>query len=310
MDYALDQGINFFDTAELYAVPPNADTYGKTESIIGSWFSDRKRREEVVLASKVAGSGPTWIRGGTNRIDSKNIRLALEGSLKRLQTDYIDLYQIHWPNRPNFHFGKHWNFDASSIDREKERDDFREILVTLNDFIREGKIKHIGLSNESAWGLMTWLDLAREGLPRMESIQNEYNLLNRQFDLDLAEASLAEEVGLLAWSPLATGMLLGKYLNGKRPEGTRWSMMKGNYRDTHAANRAVEAYLKVAAKHELDPARMALAFVNSRPFVTSTIIGATSMEQLRNNVASIGLTLGDEVMSDIGAVYRKYPVVY
>lgn len=311
MDYALERGINFFDTAEIYAVPPNAETYGKTEAIIGSWFAARQNRERVILASKVAGPGPTWVRGGSPRIDRKNIFEAIEGSLRRLQSDYIDLYQLHWTNRPNYHFGKHWNFDPSGIDRERERDEFRDVLLALGELVEQGKVRHVGLSNDSAWGLMNWLDLAREGgLPRMVSIQNEYNLLNRHFDLDLAEVSLAESVGLLAWSPLATGMLLGKYLGGKRPEGSRWSIMKKNYRDTGPANRAVEAYLRVAAKHGLGVAQMAIAFVNSRPFVTSTIIGATSMEQLKTNIDSIDVELSEEVLADIDGVRRKYAVVY
>lgn len=212
MDYALEQGINFFDTAEMYAIPPSAATFGTTESIIGNWFASRLKRDKVILASKIAGPGLPWIRGGDDVINKKNILIALEASLKRLQTDYIDLYQLHWPNRHFYHFGKTWDF-SPKFDRQAIEDNFLDVLETMQALVKEGKIRHIGLSNESAWGLMKWLQLAeKNGLPRMASIQNEYSLLCRHFEPDLNEVAIQEECSLLAWSPLARGMMSGKYL--------------------------------------------------------------------------------------------------
>lgn len=310
MDYALSRGINFFDTAELYAVPISAETYGRTEEIIGTWFAARKNRDQVILASKVAGAGLPWIRGGKEGIDRKNILAAVENSLKRLQTDYIDLYQLHWPNRPYYHFRRYWTYEAD-FDRNAEIANFVEVLETLDDLIKQGKIRHVGLSNETAWGTMQYLKLAEDkGLPRMASIQNEYSLLCRKFEGDLQEVALHEDIGLLAWSPLATGMLSGKYLDGKRPEGTRWFIEGGSDRNTDVANDAVRAYIAVAEKHGLDVCQMALAFVNSRPFVTANIIGATSMAQLKSNIDSVDLKLSQEVLDDILSVYRKYPMPY
>lgn len=311
MDYALDRGINFFDTAEMYAVPPSAETYGKTEEIIGHWFADRNNREKVILASKVAGPGLSWVRGGDYKIDCKSITEALEGSLKRLQTDYVDLYQLHWPNRGSHAFQQHWQFDPD-FDSNAIEANFTEVLETLQDFIKQGKIRHIGLSNETAWGTMKYLQLSEKmGLPRMQSIQNEYSLLDRRFDFDLQEVARAEECGLLAWSPLTRGMLSGKYLDGKRPKGARLTITPSKERrDTPQCNNAIRAYIAVAEKHGLDVCQMALAFVNSRPFVTSNIIGATSMEQLKTNIDSIDITLGQDVLNDIETVRRDYPIPY
>lgn len=311
MDYALEQGINFFDTAEMYAVPPTPDTYGKTEEIIGTWFQKTGNRDKVILASKVAGPSLPWIRGGNYAIDRNNITQAIEGSLKRLQTDYIDLYQLHWPNRGSYHFGQQWGY-APQFNPSEIEENFIEVLETLDELIKAGKIRHIGLSNETAWGMMKWLRLSEEkGLPRMASIQNEYNLLNRMFDNDLHEASLAEDCGLLAWSPLGGGMLSGKYLDGARPKGTRWDIDdRFLQRDTQEANEAVKAYITVAEKHGLDVCQMAIAFVNQLPFVTSNIIGATSMEQLKTNIASIDVQLSDECLADIAATFRQFPMVY
>ncbi|MGQ0527143.1 MAG: aldo/keto reductase [Alphaproteobacteria bacterium] len=309
MDYALSHGVNFFDTAEMYAVPTSKDTYGKTEEIIGTWFAARKNRDTVILATKVVGAGLPWIRDGAG-IDRKNILEAVEGSLKRLQTDYIDLYQLHWPNRDSYHFRENWNY-APNFDPCLEEAGFIEILETLNDLIKSGKIRYAGVSNESAWGTMRYLQLAKDhGLPRMVSIQNEYSLLCRLFEPDLQEVALAENIGLLAWSPLATGMLSGKYLNGARPAGTRWSLNEGTARDTEGANAAVRSYIEIAKKHGLDACRMALAFVNRQTFVTSTIIGATTMEQLKNNIASIDLDLSEKVLQNIEDVRKKYPIPY
>ncbi|MCF8496018.1 MAG: aldo/keto reductase [Alphaproteobacteria bacterium] len=311
MDYALSQGVNFFDTAEMYAVPPSADTYGKTESIIGSWFAERKNRDKVILASKIAGPGLPWVRGGDYKIDRKNIFLALEASLKRLQTDYIDLYQLHWPNRGSYHFQQNWHFEPD-FDPKAEEENFIEVLETLGECIKAGKIRHVGLSNETAWGAAKYLRLSEDrGLPRMQSIQNEYSLLCRLFEGDLQELALAEDCGLLAWSPLARGILSGKYLNGARPPGARLSIeTREERRDTPLCNDAVRAYIEVAEKHGLDVCQMALAFVNSRKFVTSTIIGATSLEQLKTDIASIDLTLDKAVLKDIAAIHRQFPLPY
>lgn len=311
MDYALGRGVNFFDTAEMYAVPPNAETYGKTEAIIGTWFKKTGNRSKVILATKVAGPGLPWVRGGKAVIDRKNIKEALESSLKRLQTDYIDLYQLHWTNRGSYAFNQLWAY-APKFKPDEVREHFVEVLETLGELVKEGKIRHAGLSNETAWGTMNWLRLSEErGLPRMASIQNEYSVLYRLFEPDMHEIAMAEDIGLLAWSPLATGMLSGKYLNGKRPKGSRWTLLSnGSARDTLQANDAVRAYMAVAKKHRLDVCQMALAFVNSRPFVTSNIIGATTMQQLKTNIDSVDLVLSPEVLADIDEVRRDFPIPY
>lgn len=309
MDYALSRGVNFFDTAEMYAVPPNAGTYGRTEEIIGTWFASRKNRDKVVLASKIAGPGLNWIRGGAG-IDRANILAAIESSLKRLKTDYIDLYQLHWPNRGSYHFRDNWGYDPQFNPKEIE-DNFLDVLQTLGELAKAGKIRHAGLSNETAWGTMKYLRLAEgTALPRMASIQNEYSLLHRLFEPELQEVAMAENIGLLAWSPLATGMISGKYLDGARPRGARWNLLTDISRDTKQANEAVRAYMNIAKKHGLDVCQMALAFVNTRPFVTSNIIGATTMEQLKSNIDSIDLKLNHDVLKDIDGVYRACPVPY
>ena len=311
MDYALERGINFFDTAEMYAVPPSAQTYGRTEEIIGTWFAARKSREKVILASKIAGPGLPWIRGGDAKIDRINIRKAVEDSLERLQTDYIDLYQLHWPNRGSYHFQQNWNY-APKFDAAEIEDNFIEVLETLQGLIKAGKIRAIGLSNETAWGTMKWLQLAEKlNLPRMASIQNEYSLLCRTFEPDLHEIAMAEDIGLLAWSPLTRGMISGKYLDGKRPPGARLTITtSAERRDTKQSNAAIKAYIAVAEKHGLDVCQMALAFVNSRPFVTANIIGATTMEQLKTDIDSINLTLSADVLDDIDRARRDYPVPF
>lgn len=311
MDYALDQGINFFDTAEMYAIPPTAETYGTTETIIGTWFAARQNRDKVILASKIAGPGLSWIRDGKSKIDRKNVTEAVEDSLKRLQTDYIDLYQLHWPNRGSYHFQQYWTY-APDFDAAAEEANFIEVLETMQDLMDQGKIRHIGLSNETAWGTMKWLELSQKhNLPRMASIQNEYNLTCRNFELDLQEIAMAEDIGLLAWSPLTRGMLSGKYLDGARPDGARLTITPSpERRDTPRMNEATKAYIAVAEKHGLDVCQMALAFVNRQRFVTSNIIGATSMEQLKTNIASIDLELNDDVLSDIHEVYRQFAMPY
>ena len=311
MDYALEQGVNFFDTAELYAVPPSPDTYGKTEEIIGTWFATKKNRDKVILASKIAGPGFPWIRDGSD-ITGATIRTALDGSLKRLQTDYIDLYQLHWANRGHYHFSRYWDYNPD-FDPNEAEDNFMDVLRTLDELVKAGKIRHVGLSDETAWGTMKYLQLAeKHNLPRMQSIQNEYSLMCRVFEPDLHEIAIAEECGLLAWSPLATGMISGKYLDGARPKGTRWTLLSDFdiQRDTEIGHNAVRAYIEVAEKHNLDVCQMALAFVNDRPFTTSNIIGATNMDQLKSNIASIDLTITPEILTDIDKAYRQFTRPY
>jgi len=311
MDYALEQGVNFFDTAEMYAIPPSAETFGKTETIIGNWFASRSNRDKVILASKIAGPGLPWIRQGKNVIDKNNIHLAVEGSLKRLQTDYIDLYQLHWPNRGSYHFGQVWDY-APKFDVQAEEDNFLEVLHTLQGLIHEGKIRHVGLSNETAWGMTKWLQLAeKHNLPRMASIQNEYSLICRHFEPDLSEIALHEDCGLLAWSPLCRGMLSGKYLNGARPEGARITIeTRPEHRIHPQTDAAVQAYVDLAKTYDLDVCQMALAFVNDQPFVRSTLIGATTMVQLKNNIDSINLTLSAEIYEKIKEIRREYPMPF
>lgn len=310
MDYALEQGINFFDTAEMYAIPPNADTYGTTETIIGNWFASRKKRDKVMLATKMSGPGNKWIRD-SGAINKKNLQLALEDSLKRLQTDYVDLYQLHWPNRGSYHFGRTWNY-APHFDVQEEADNFLEVLQTIQALIKQGKIRHFGLSNETAWGLTKWLQLAEQHeLPRAVSIQNEFSLMCRHFEPDLSEITINEDVGLLAWSPLCRGMLSGKYLNGVRPEGSRLSIeTRVEFRDNPMAHSAISEYVDCAKQHELDPCQMAIAFVNSKSFVASTLVGATNMTQLKTDIDSINLKLSKEVMAEIEVIRRKFPATY
>jgi len=311
MDYALAQGVNFFDTAEMYAIPPSPETYGKTESIIGTWFAKRKNRDKVILATKIAGNGLKWIHNGGD-INRASITACVEDSLKRLQTDYIDLYQLHWPNRGSYHFGQHWTYKIKQSTNEHEIDNFVEVLTTLKELIAAGKIRHVGLSNETAWGTMKYLHLSEtRQLPRVQSIQNEYSLMYRLHEPDLMEISLREKVGLLAWSPLAAGMMSGKYANGARPAGTRWTLStRFNQRDTPQAHAAVDRYLAIAKKYNLDVSQMAIAFVLSRPFVTSAIIGATNMQQLKTNIAAVDVSLSNEVLNDIAAARREFPIPF
>lgn len=306
MDYALEQGVNFFDTAEMYAIPPSEERFGTTETIIGNWFAARSNRDKVILASKISGPGLPWVRNGNNRINKENILEAVEGSLTRLKTDYIDLYQLHWPNRGSYHFGRTWNF-SPNFDVQAEEDNFLEVLHTFQELIQAGKIRHIGLSNETAWGVNKWLQLSQNHqLPRMASVQNEYSLLCRHFEPDLSEIAIHEECGLLAWSPLARGILSGKYLNGARPEGARLTMeTRPEHRVGQQVDRATQKYVELAQQHGLDSCQMALAFVNSRPFVSSNLIGATTMDQLRSNIDSINVTLSEEVLKGIDAIRRE-----
>jgi aryl-alcohol dehydrogenase-like predicted oxidoreductase len=309
IDTALDHGINFIDTAELYPTTPlSAETAGDTEAIIGEWLARTGRRDEVVIATKIVGAGNHTVRPGGAPISPATLRVALEGSLRRLKTDRIDLYQLHWPNRGSYHFRKSWSYDPTGQARGPEPE-FRAILETLAGFIAEGKLRHFGLSNETAWGMMTWLRLAEaEGLPRPVSIQNEYSLLCRIFDLDLAEACHQEEVGLMAFSPLAAGMLTGKYEGGRRPPGSRATINTNlGGRMTPRAEPAVSAYVALARAHGLDPAQMALAFAAARPFMASVILGATSAEQLATDIAAADLVLPDEVVAGIAEIHRRHP---
>ncbi|MBE2191754.1 MAG: aldo/keto reductase [Alphaproteobacteria bacterium] len=318
MDYALDKGINFFDTAELYAVPTSAATQGKTEEFIGTWFQKNSNRKDIILASKVAGPGIPWIRNASP-LTGKSVSEAIEGSLKRLQTDYIDLYQLHWPNRPFPHFGQNRAglIDFAKEDSKQIEDNLLDILEALGKIVKDGKVRFIGLSDDSAWGIMKYLQLAdQKSLPRIQSIQNEFSLLNRSDDPYVAEVCVRENVSYLPWSPLATGMLSGKYQNGQIPEGSRWHTEKqlrdefDSFRKTPVALSAVGEYMSIAAKHNLSVTQMALKFVDMQNFVTSTIIGATSMEQLKSNIDAFNITLTDEVIKEIESVYRKYPIVY
>ena len=307
MDYALSQGVNFFDTAELYAIPPQAETYGRTEEIIGDWLQARGTREQLVLASKIAGPGEDWIphiRGGKTRFNRSDIGLALDASLKRLQTDYLDLYQLHWPQREANYFG----MLGFQVPAEEHITPILETLEALAEQVKAGKIRHIGLSNETPWGVLQFLHYAEQaGVPRIVSVQNPYSLLNRSYEIGLAEVSWREQVGLLAYSPLGFGVLSGKYLNGALPDETRLSLFPDYTRySNQAAVSATEKYVVLARSHGLDPAQMALAYVNSRPFLSSTIIGATTMQQLRSNVDSINLSLSDEVLSAIEEIHHAH----
>ncbi len=308
MDYAVSRGVNFFDTAELYAIPPRAETYGRTEEIIGEWLKARRNRDQIILASKIAGPGEGWIphiRNGRTRYNRIDIGAALDASLQRLQTDYLDLYQLHWPQREANFFGK-LGFE---VPREEHLTPILETLEALGEQVQAGKIRYIGLSNETPWGVMQFLHYAEQaGLPRVVSVQNPYSLLNRTYEVGLAEISWREQAGLLAYSPLGFGVLSGKYLGGARPQGARLTLFPDYTRYSgEAAIIATEKYVALARQHRLDPAGMALAYVNSRPFLTSTIVGATTMEQLRRNIDSIDLTLSDEVLASIEAIHNAHP---
>jgi aryl-alcohol dehydrogenase-like predicted oxidoreductase len=308
MNTALELGVNFWDTAELYSIPPKASTYGKTEVIIGNWFAKTQKRSQIILASKMAGAGLGFvdhIRKGNSRYNAQQIPLAIEASLKRLQTDYIDLYQLHWPERPTNYFGK---LGFETPQNPTQFTPFEETLLTLSEQIKAGKIRTIGLSNETAWGVMKFLETAqRLGLEKIITVQNPYNLLNRSFEVNLAEVSYQEKVGLLAYSPLGFGVLSGKYLNAQKPSGARLSLFHNYSRYSGPnAQKATALYATLARDHGLTPAQLALAFVNSRPFVSANIIGATTLAQLKENIASIEITLSQEVLSQIERIHAQY----
>lgn len=305
LDYAVDAGINFIDAAEMYPVPPRPETQGLTEQYLGNWLARRGRRDDLVIASKVAGpgNGLTYLRNGP-RLTRDHIREACDASLKRLQTDYVDLYQVHWPDRSTNFFGR---LGYRHRDDE-ESTPIEETLSALHELVQEGKVRHIGLSNETPWGTMKYLQLAEQnGWPRPVSIQNPYNLLNRTFELGLAEVAHREDVGLLAYSPLAFGMLTGKYLDGQLPENARITLFSRFVRyKGERAEKAIRAYCELAREHNLSPAHLALAWVNSRPFVTSNIIGATTMAQLKENIDSASVTLSAGVLEALEELHREF----
>lgn len=304
---ARDVGINFMDTAELYAVPGSPQTSGRTEEIIGNWFQNNKDRDSWILASKIGGGGSPHLRNG-RRADGASIREAVEASLRRLKTEYIDLYQIHWASRGSYNFEGSWTYQPHKQDSTDVLDNLTDMLETLGALVAQGKIRHIGVSNETTWGVLQYLRIAEAmGYPRLVSIQNEYNLLRRHFDLDLAEMSHHENVGLLAYSPLAGGLLTGKYFDGAVPPGSRKDYQKGFWRLNEHSERAAKEYHVLAHRHGLDPVQMAIAFCRTRPFMTSTIIGATSLEQLDHVLAARELVLSAEVLSDIDAMHRRHP---
>ena len=306
MDYSVSKGVNFFDTAEIYSVPPTSDSYGKTEVMIGNWFEKRKNRDKIILASKVAGPGCDWIRGGGNNFDEKKIGEAIDGSLKRLKTDYIDLYQLHWPERSTNFFGRR---DYSYNNKEGEWNSFENILDALSKHIKSGKIRYIGMSNETPYGLSRYLEISKnKGAPRMMSVQNPYSLVNRTYEIGMSEISIRQKCGLLVYYPLAAGALSGKYRNGEMPKNSRMALFKGWERHLNPlAMRAYDEYYKLAKDFNLTMVQLAQSFVNSRPFVTSNIIGATTMEQLKENIDSVNIDFTDEMMERVDKIHNENP---
>ena len=307
MDFALNQGVNFWDTAEIYSIPMREETYGETERIIGNWFEKTKKRNEIVLATKVCGNTSNkYIRGGGNSFGKKKIIDALYESLKRLKTDYIDLYQLHWPERNTNFFG---DYGYEHDENDKNWTPFEEILESLKKFIEQGKIRYVGLSNETAWGLSKFLELSKmKGLPKMMSVQNPYNLLNRTYEVGLAEISVREQSGLLAYSPLAFGYLTGKYRNNKLPAKSRMQLFKNfNRYKNENGQKAIDEYYKISKKYNLNFTQMSLKFCEIQHFTTSVIIGATTMEQLKTNIESVNVNLNSDIINDINKIQQKYP---
>ncbi len=311
LDYALSQGVNFVDTAELYAIPPRLETYGLTEKYIGTWLKKTGKRQDIILASKVLGrsdglgNGINYVRNGP-RLDTANIAEAIDNSLARLQTDYLDLYQVHWPERKTNFFGQLGFEDFNVADDEV---DIHETLSALGDAVKQGKVRYIGISNETPWGLSRYLQLADEhNLPRVATVQNPYSLLNRSYEIGLSEFALREKVGLLAYSPLGFGVLSGKYLHGKLPQKSRLDLFPEYQRYSNKqAIAATEAYAELAASCSLSLAQLALAFINSRPFVNSNIIGATTLAQLKENIDSANITLDNDTLAAIQAIHQDHP---
>ena len=316
MNFAVEKGINYFDTAEMYPIYPKKETCGKSEEIIGDWLKMKKNRDKIIIGTKVASNHPAgigatklaWIRGGGDalRFDKENINKAIDGSLKRLKTDYIDVYQLHWPERKVGMFGQ--------LDFEYDPKDYwtpmEEVLENLESLIKSGKVRYVGLSNETPWGILNFLRISdQKKLPRMMSVQNPYSLLNRTYEVGLAEVSVREESGLLAYSPLAFGYLTGKYRNGELPKNSRMKLFGDQFHryKTQNGQLAIEEYYKIANKYDLDFAQMSIKFLEIQPFVTSVIIGATTMEQLKINIESVNVNLSDEVIKEINEIQKIYP---
>jgi len=307
MDYAMEKGINFFDTAEIYPSPCFEKTYGSTEKIIGNWFKQKKNRDQIILASKISGPGLSWVRNGGLQYSEQNIRKAIEDSLKRLKTDYIDLYQLHWPERKTNFFGR---LNYKYQEKENSWNDFEKILIILEKFIKQGKIRYIGLSNETSWGLSKFLEVSKlKTLPKMMSVQNPYNLLCRTYEIGLAEISTREKSGLMAYSPLAGGFLTGKYRNNNLPENSRQKLFGDYYTryKKHNASIVIEKYFDIAKKFNLDFSQMAIKFCEIQNFLTSVIIGATSMEQLKIDIESVNVNFTEEIKKKINDVQIIYP---
>jgi len=311
LDYALEQGVNFIDTAEMYAVPPSEHTYGATERIIGNWLARRGKRDDIILATKIAGPGLAHVRDGSEMTPQALLK-AVDDSLQRLQTDYIDLYQLHWPNRVSPHFGKHavGRIGFSDVDAAAQTEQMLGLLQALQQCIDAGKVRFCGLSNETPWGISQYLQLSQKyNLPRMVSIQNEFSVLHSKDWPYLIEQCVHENIAYLPWSPLAGGALSGKYLNGARPEGARWSMLQRNglFRDTPQSNAAIAAFNEIAYQHNIAPTTLALAWVNQVDGVSATIIGATTLAQLKANIAAFSLTLDNALNNELDAFLRQYP---
>lgn len=306
MDYALDQGVNFWDTAEMYSIPGRAETYGATEKVIGTWFKKTGKRDQVVLATKIVGPSPgiTWVRDGKVDFSKASILAAVETSLQRLQTDYIDLYQLHWPERRTNYFGKkEFKYSAS----DPWQDNMQEILETMQGLVKQGKIRHFGISNETPWGFSRYLNLAdKHNLPKVQTVQNPYSLLNRTYEIGMSEISIREKAGLIAYSPMGFGMLSGKFHKGTDKPTDRINKWKNyNRYSSELSKKATGQYLDIAEAHGMTLAEMALAFVSTRPFVTANIIGATSMVQLKENIGSIKFDISKELMKEINAVHQE-----
>lgn len=310
LDYAIEKGVNFLDTAEVYPIPPRAETGNKTEEFIGRWLNMRKNRNKLIIASKVVGprEGGEYLRGGKHnpRLDAANIKFAIKGSLKRLQTDHIDLYQVHWPSRPTNYFGvRGYNWDGKD-----EAVAIEETLGALTDLVKEGLVRAVGVSNETPWGVHEYVRLhEQKNMAKIQSIQNPYSLIMREFEAGLAEMCLREQIGLLVYSPLAMGVLTGKYLGGKMPKGSRFDYSNRNivrYNPPHAQE-AIEAYVSLAREHNITPAQLAIAFTLTRPFVAASIIGATSVAQVEEDISAVDVELGRDVMEEIEKIHTRLP---
>ncbi|XOV79469.1 MAG: aldo/keto reductase [Aestuariibacter sp.] len=315
IEYALSRGVNFIDTAEMYAIPPSPETYGSTETIIGNWLVENpERRKDIILATKIAGNGLSWIRNGGD-ITGEAVIASVDNSLQRLQTDYIDLYQLHWPNRTTPHFAKHWpgQVPFSEVNAEKHTQQMLAILQALNECVKAGKVKFCGLSDDTPWGINQYLKLAEQySLPRIVSIQNEFNLLHTKDWPYLIENCIHENIAYLPWSPLGGGVLSGKYRDGERPEGSRWTITQRNglFRDSESSRQAVEKYCEIADQFNMTPAQLALAWCDQLDGVTSTIIGATTMTQLQEDINAFEMPLSNEAKDAINATLKAYPAPF